>query len=91
MNTNKINKLKSIFLDSIEITVKSLLANCNYDITRQGRIAAVEENNKYTVVIAGAEYNGISCCCDITLNVNDAVWVTIPQGQWAHKFIVGRR
>lgn len=61
------------------------------DVTKQGRITAIEGNGYYTVAINGQEYPNIICCCDIAFEVNDAVWVTVPQNVWIHKFIAGRR
>lgn len=60
------------------------------DITLPGRIKAVLGNHAYTVQVGGAAYD-ISTSTDLTFSVNEAVWVTVPQGSYSSMFICGRR
>lgn len=60
------------------------------DITLKGSIKTVLENNTYTVQLGEAVYT-IKSCLDITFTAGEAVWVTVPRGNYSDMFICGRR
>lgn len=84
-------EIKKSLLTTIRNVADKRIKKFAPDVTKQGRVTVVEGNGLYTVAINGQEYSGLICACNIALAVNDAVWVTVPQNVWMHKFIAGRR
>jgi hypothetical protein len=84
--------LKQLVKDSIWQAVQTAIKSntINADRTLQARIISVEPNNKYVVSLQGAVYT-VPCINSNTYAVNEAVWVTLPQGDYSSMYITGRR
>ena len=90
MNNTNEDLAIQILSAQIQKVAQRLVDNAGYDKTVAGIISQVLGNHKYKVKIKNEEYVLPSSTDDI-YNINEAVWVCIPQNNLNNKFISGRR
>lgn len=75
-------------LKTIQYLVNQSIAEAPFDRTTQGRITEIIGTNKYKVSLNGAD-RVLCCAVDLTLGVNDVVFITLPQNNLSSAYISG--
>lgn len=78
------------FASGVKYIARQVAENTPRDITQKGRITDVVSTGLYTVLINGKTYTSVPALNSLSLSVNDMVWVTAPQGNYALMFILGK-
>ena len=85
----KNDKAVDIISQAIATAVEAYMRKAGFDITRQGIVTDVLDNNRYQLKIQGAEYT-VPCCTEAIFKVGDNVLVLFVQGDFNRKYIIGR-
>jgi len=86
------NDIYKLFTDAIKNYLSEYLRNNKSDRTILGKIITDLGSGNYTVEINGD--NETIHAIDSSLKTyitNDIVWITIPQGNYSDKFILGKK
>lgn len=73
--------------EGILLAVNKSIDNAKYDKTIRGRITKILNNNMYEVMINGSIYNIKS---RLSHEVNDVVYILIPQNNYNDMFILSK-
>jgi len=77
------------FTEGVKYLAEQAAEKFPRDITQKGRIMA-NSGLFYTVIINGKTYTSIPSLNAVSFSVNDIVWITAPQGNFAQMFILGK-
>ena len=86
------NDIHKLFTDAIGNYAREFFRNKKIDKTILGKVITNLGSGDYTVEINGENENIHAMDSAIkTYIVNDVVWITIPQGNYSDKFILGKK
>ena len=86
------NDIHKLFTDAIKNYLSEYLRNNKIDRTILGKIKTSLGSGNYTVEINGENETIHAMDSALkTYNINDIVWVLIPQGNYSDKFILGKK